>query len=381
MTNTNPQDKKSSQLSLDAFVIPGIMDANDYSKENINSDGKQDEHFEELPDDIKDNLGGEQTKPDSKEEIKKTEKKTSDGIRKLVDEDLDGDDNDVSQDDFDITPLVDLVSEKFGLEIPEDGIDNNMEGFLSYLEKAVQEKSKPTYSSDYVRDLDEFVKNGGDPEDFISKNQMIDFDNIDLADETNQRYVLEDYYKMKGFSDIKAKKLIDKSVDSGDIEEDALDAVEELKQMQEAQKKKMIEEQKAYSEKIKEDQKTFVSNAKTYVEKLDEFAGMKITKTDKEKLLPFVFEIGKDGKTAYQREYEKDPIKFLVGSALVALLGDNLKAKAKGAAKEDMYDNVKKVLRSASKSRSSNFGTEYSMGTEKEEDLFRDFERYSKKIK
>lgn len=381
MEDTNPQNKKSSQLSLDAFVIPGIMNSNDYSKENINSNGEQEEHFEELPDDIKDNLGGEQTKPDSKEEIKKTDKKTSDGIRKLVDEDLDGDDNDVIQDDFDITPLVDLVSEKFGLEIPEDGIDNNMEGFFSYLEKAVQEKSKPTYSSDYVRDLDEFVKNGGDPEDFISKNQMIDFDNIDLADETNQRYVLEDYYKIKGFSDIKAKKLIDKSVDSGDIEEDALDAVEELKQIQEVQKKKMIEEQKAYSEKIKEDQKTFVSNAKTYVEKLDEFAGMKITKTDKEKLLPFVFEIGKDGKTAYQREYEKDPIKFLVGSALVTLLGDNLKSKAKGAAKEDMYDNVKKVLRSASKSRSSNFGTEYSMGTEKEEDLFRDFERYSKKIR
>jgi hypothetical protein len=381
MKDTNPQKKEGSQLSLDAFVIPGIMDANDYSKENINSDGEQEEHFEELPDDIKDDLGGEQTKPDSKEEIKKTEKKTSDGIRKLVDEDLDGDDNDVSQDDFDITPLVDLVSEKFGLEIPEDGIDNNMEGFLSYLEKAVQEKSKPTYSSDYVRDLDEFVKNGGDPEDFISKNQMIDFDNIDLSDETNQRYILEDYYKMKGFSDIKAKKLIDKSVDSGDIEEDALDAVEELKQMQEAQKKRMIEEQKAYSEKIKEDQKTFVSNAKTYVEKLDEFAGMKITKTDKEKLLPFVFEIGKDGKTAYQREYEKDPIKFLVGSALVTLLGDNLKSKVKGAAKEDMYNDVKKVLRSASKSRSANFGTEYSMGTEKEEDLFRDFERYSKKIR
>lgn len=381
MKDTNPQEKNGSQLSLDAFVIPDIMDANDYSKENINSDGEQEEHFEELPDDIKDDLGGEQTKPDSKEEIKKTEKKTSDGIRKLVDEDLDGDDNDVSQDDFDITPLVDLISEKFGLEIPEDGIDNNMEGFLSYLEKAVQEKSKPTYSSDYVRDLDEFVKNGGDPEDFISKNQMIDFDNIDLSDETNQRYVLEDYYKMKGFSDVKAKKLIDKSVDSGDIEEDALDAVEELKQMQEAQKKRMIEEQKAYSEKIKEDQRTFVSNAKTYVEKLDEFAGMKITKTDKEKLLPFVFEIGKDGKTAYQREYEKDPIKFLVGSALVTLLGDNLKSKVKGAAKEDMYNDVKKVLRSASKSRSANFGTEYSMGTEKEEDLFRDFERYSKKIR
>jgi len=104
------------------------------------------------------------------------------------------------------------------------------------MQDVVEENSKPDYASDEVAALDEFVRNGGKLQDYFKTDHELDLDNIDIEDEHSQKTVVRQLLKEKGFSDKQIEKKIQKYEDAGLLEDEAEDAIEDLKEIKQQKK-------------------------------------------------------------------------------------------------------------------------------------------------
>jgi hypothetical protein len=100
-----------------------------------------------------------------------------------------------------VTGFFDSLSEKLGWDdIEDDDKPKTVEDLIDYFNDVIEENSVPQYASEEVEQLDKFVKNGGNLRDYFSIDNEIDLDDIDLEDESNQKLVLKEFLKEKGFN-------------------------------------------------------------------------------------------------------------------------------------------------------------------------------------
>lgn len=133
--------------------------------------------------------------------------------------------------------LFDAVVESFGWQpsdVDEQDRPVTVEQFTDYIRSVVDENSKPDYADDRIAQLDAYVKNGGKFEDFYSKQaETIDYNNIDIDDESNQKTIVREMLKYSGYSDEQINKKIERFVDADvllDEAEDSLDRLKAIKQ-------------------------------------------------------------------------------------------------------------------------------------------------------
>jgi hypothetical protein len=144
-----------------------------------------------------------------------------------------------------VTNFFDAVAEKLNWEF-EEGEDKpkNVDELINYFQNVIEENSKPEYSSEEVEALDNFVKQGGDLKKYLTIDAELDLDDIDIEDETNQKLVVKQLLKEKGFSTKKIDKLVSRYEEAGLLEDEAQDALEDLKEIKEERKKQLLEDQK-----------------------------------------------------------------------------------------------------------------------------------------
>nr|DAE43765.1 MAG TPA: RecX family [Caudoviricetes sp.] len=104
---------------------------------------------------------------------------------------------------------------------------------IDYFQKVIEEDSKPTYASEEMENLDNFVKQGGELSKYLKIEQEFDLDNIDLEDENNQKSIVKLLLREKGFNEKQIDKKIQKYEDAGLLEDEAEDALEDLKEIKE----------------------------------------------------------------------------------------------------------------------------------------------------
>ena len=217
------------------------------SKKSTNN--KEDEEEEE---DVVDGKGEEDDDIETNEpsKTKKSSKKTTktDKDNDTVDEkgeedDIDSDDGTTSEEL--IVNFFDSLSEQLGWsDVEDEDKPKTAEDLIEYFKDVIEENSVPQYASEEVEKLDEFVRNGGNLKDYFSIDADIDLDNIEVEDnEINQKLVVKEFLKEKGFSAKQIDKKITKYEDAGILEDEAVDALEALKDIKAERKEKLLEEQ------------------------------------------------------------------------------------------------------------------------------------------
>lgn len=387
MATKKVKEEKSLQDStLDAFTMTNIMpisDTLDMVNKSFDVDDNQDT-YQAL--ELEEENDGDELTPDD-EGIEATKKILDKSVKSVKKHDL-GDESketnkvDEDSDDLNWTPIYKLLEAELGVEFDEENMpEGSTKGFIDFVQGIIDENSKPKYSSNVVEQFDEFVKAGGNPFDFLEQNFSDDIsEDIDLSDDDAQKHVLRTYYRMKGFNEAKIDRMVSKSESAGDLQEEAVDAFEEIKEIKAKEREEMLAEQKRQAEAIKQTQMKFVENTKSYVESLDSINDIKISKKDKEKVLPYIFSVDKDGKTPYQKAYEQDPVKFLVESALLSLIKPDIASKVK---KETKNEIIKDIRRNLSKVSNDNArpGKGSSVYHDTEDEGFSAFERLAKGLK
>ena len=333
------------------------IDTNDAAEELTDEELKQIRKQSTV--DTKDNEDKEDKDEDKKsvnededDELKQDDKRRSSSKRSNVNDNTDDDTEDDASDDTDtdseataIIGFFDAISEKLGWDdVEEDEKPKTAEELVEYFREVIEDNSKPNYASEEVEQLDNFVRNGGNLKDYFQIDADLDLDNINLEDdEVMQKAVVRSLLKEKGFSTTRIDKMIAKYEDAGILEDEATDALEDLKEINKTKKEQLLEKQQKYAAQVKQQQQEFFDNVMNEIKGLDNIYGIAVPEKDKRALLEYIFKPNSKGITKYQEDYAKS-LKNLVTSAYFTMKGDSIISIAEKKGKKDAIDNFKNTL-------------------------------------
>lgn len=256
-----------------------------------------------------------------------------------------------------IGALFDAVAESFGWDMNEIGEDDRpvtVEELTTYLRDVVDQNSIPTYADERIQKLDEYVKNGGRFEDFYSaQQQQIDYDNIDLENENNQRTVIRDLLKASGYTDKQIDAKIDRYESADMLEEEAEDALSRLKVIKQQETEMLQRQQEAARQRQKEESKAFFDAVNNEINNLTNIRGINIPKEDRKALFDYIFKVDANGFSQYQKDFNKNLSKNLIESAYFTMKADSFITEAKKTGETTAAQKLRQMLRHTSKNHSS----------------------------
>lgn len=302
-------------------------------KEKPVEEGTEEEEIEE--EDIEDKPKRKPGRP-RKEETIEEETEEEEGVEDNNEENV-------------VTNFFDAMAEKLNWEFEEDeDKPKSVDELINYFQNVIEENSKPEYSSEEVEALDNFVKQGGDLKKYLTIDAELDLDDIDIEDEANQKLVVKQLLKEKGFSTKKIDKLVSRYEEAGLLEDEAQDALEDLKEIKEERKKQLLEDQKkAYREQLQRQQQ-FYDNVVSEIKGLKNIRGITVPEKDKKVLMDYILKPDTDGKTKYQKDYAKGGVKNLIESAYFTMNADKLIEAAKREGNNSAIDKFRRSLKSSS---------------------------------
>ena len=261
-------------------------------------------------------------------------------------------------DDEDDSELVgnffDAMSEELGWEFEEgDEKPKSVPELINYFKTVIEENSKPDFASEEIEALDTYVKQGGDLKKYLQIDAELDLDDIDLDEESNQKAVVKVWLKEKGFSSKQIEKKISKYEDAGLLEDEAEDAIEDLKEIREQRKEQLLKEQEKAHKQYQEQQRAFYTNVVDEIKGLKNIRGIAIPEKDKKVLIDYILKPDADGRTKYQKDYAKGGVKNLIESAYFTMNADKLLEAAKREGNNKAVERFRNSLKSTSVSSKS----------------------------
>lgn len=253
--------------------------------------------------------------------------------------------------------LFDAIGEQFGWdmnEIEEDARPVTVEGLTDYIRQVVDQNSVPEYADERIQALDAYVKNGGRFEDFYAaQQQAVNYDNINLEDENNQRTVIRDLLKANGYTDEQINNKIDRYESADMLEEEAEDALSRLKVIKQQETERLQQQQEAAMKRQQEETKAFYDTMYKDISGLTNIRGINIPKEDRKQLFDYIFKQDADGLTQYQKDFNKNLTKNLIESAYFTMKADSFITEAKKTGETTAAQKLRQMLRHKSKNHSA----------------------------
>lgn len=296
--------------------------------------------------------------------VEKNEIKTknTDKENKIEESESEEEEDEPSDEATMVTGFFDSLSEKLGWEdVNEEEKPKTVEDLIDYFNDVIEENSTPQYASEEIEQLDKFVKNGGNLRDYFIIDAEVDLDNIDLDEESNQKLVLKEFLKEKGFNSTQIEKKLNKYEDAGILEDESQDAIEALKEIRENKKQQLLKAQEKSAQDAQKRQREYFDTVVNEIKGLDSIRGVKIPEKDKRVLLEYIFKPTSDGMTKFQKDWSKS-VKNLIESAYFTMKGDAFikaaETKGSNAAINRFKDSLNKTGISKKTKKQDNTSTE-----------------------
>lgn len=345
ITDMNKQDQfVDVELNLDD-TDPGNKTPEEQNSEDPN---KSHEDSSEIPEEVLNKMNNSSNKADGldnqgehQQEEEKEEDPTEDDLTEAQK----------------VGALFDAVVESFGWnaeDINEEDRPLTVEGLTNYLKDVVEQNSKPEYADERIQKLDEYVKNGGKFEDFyVAQQQELNYDNIDIEDEQNQRTVIRELLRANGYTEDQINNKIDRYESADMLEEEAEDALSRLKDFKKQETARLQEEQEEARKKQEEQSKAFFNDMSTQINSLTEIRGIAIPKEDRKALFEYIFKQDANGLSQYQKDFQKNLTRNLIESAYFTMRADSFVTEAKKAGQTTATQKLRQMLRHSSKNHTT----------------------------
>ena len=352
MPGSNVQNKtvqqpgKNDDDSDDNIIDGAAEELTDEELEALRNPNKKDNKKDDDDSDDADKDDNTESEP------KKKDKKTETDPDAQEEKNNDNNEPDEEPEDNAVSTFFGVMAEKFGWEIEEDeDVPTTPEELVEYFQQVVEENSVPRYASEEVEALDNFVKNGGNLRDYFEIEGELDLDNIDIEeDENNQKLVVKEFLKEKGFNTKQIEKKLSKYEDAGLLEDEATDALEALREIKEQKKQQLLQDQEKAAKQAKQRQQEYFNTVVNEIKGMDNIRGIKIPEKDKKVLLEYIFKPDANGQTAFQRDWSKS-VRNLLESAYFTMKGDILLKAAKNEGSSDAISRFKNSLNKSGVSR------------------------------
>lgn len=224
----------------------------------------EDEKEEEAKDD-EDDLEEDDKEPKGDEDLEGDEVDEDD---KSEDDEDDEDDSTDSDEDEEET-IVGTIIDRLGFEFTDEelaDIEDTRDGIAKLVEVAGVKMAKQSLDrmfeeSPNAKMLYDYETTGGNAQEFMEAfYPQVDFASIKIAenDVDSQKAIIQENLRSKGFSDDRINRQLQAIEDSGNLLDESKDALADLQQLQEAQKKQIEKDiQEAEAARIERDKETW----------------------------------------------------------------------------------------------------------------------------
>ena len=253
--------------------------------------------------------------------------------------------------------LFDAIGQSLGWnmnDIDEKDRPLTVDGLTDYLSEVVRQNSVPEYADDRIKQLDEYVKNGGKFEDFYSKQSSnLSLDNIDIEDEVNQKAVIRELLKYNNYTDDQINKKISRYEDADMLYEESEDALDRLKQIKQHELEEATRQQEELARQQEEQQRQFFTSVTNDINSLTNIRGIAIPKEDRKALFDYIFKVDQTGMSQYQKDFNENLSKNLIESAYFTMKADALISNAEKKGESSAAEKLRKMLRHSTKNHST----------------------------
>lgn len=341
-TKTNFNETENHEEDIEV-VTEELTDEELEALRNPKKGKKDTKQAEEEEEELEEEETEEEIEEEEEEEPKK-KPKTTKKEKEVVEEEETEQEEPTGEEEV-IVGFFDSLASQLGWDDVEDEEKpKTAEDLIEYFKEVIEENSTPQYASEEVQKLDEFVRNGGDLKDYYSIDADLDLDDIEIEDnEMNQKLVIKEFLKEKGFSSKQIEKKLTKYDEAGLLEDEATDALEALREIREDRKEQLLANQQKQAEMAEKQQQEFFTNVVSEIKGMNSIYGIDIPEKDKRALLEYIFKADANGVTKYQKDYAKS-LKNLITSAYFTMKGDSLIDIAKKKGKKDAIDTFKSSL-------------------------------------
>jgi len=342
---------KSLVNSLDTTTV--IKEDDDTIHQVHDTLDDEDDNTEDTDGDAEDGEDTEDTEPEEEvKPIKETKKTTEETT-------------DLGEVEPEISEFfANSLAEKLGLEVEKDAKFEKLDDVIDLMSQVIEANSVPTYANEEVEEYDKYVRNGGNLKSFYDQvyANSVDPDRIDIENEKDQKLAIETNLRNLGYKDDRIKKTIERYEDAEVLKDEAIDAVESIKEFQSKTAKTLLANQE--KERIATDQrnKEFVDNVVKYVNNLKDIQGVEVDSKTKKEIVDYIFRVTPDGSTQFQKAYASDVVKNLVGSAYYMKYGDSLLSKTSKKATDAALNKVRDKLKASKSKRNTGSGDQHSLG-------------------
>lgn len=248
-----------------------------------------------------------------------------------------------------VSTLFDALIESFGYnpsDIDDDKKPVTADGLTDYIKQVVAQNSQPQYADDRIAQLDTYVKNGGNFEDFYQiQQQQMNLENIDLENEENQKAVVRELLQRDGYSVDKINRRIERFEDADMLEEEAQDALDRLKELDAQELQQREQQQAAYQEQQAQQAQAFFQDVTSQITNMTNIRGINVPKEDRAALYDYIFRTDANGLTQYQKDFNKNLSKNLIESAYFTMKGDALLSEAQRDGQTSAAKKLREMLR------------------------------------
>lgn len=349
---------RAAGFGQDSYGDGDVTNIDDFVNDTIiNDDVKDDKEPVETPTEGDDKDPLEDTTPVPEGVLDNNNNPSNDDTQPQVEEGNeeaeDVDDSDPNEAEQ-VTAFFDAFAEAMHWDVKDEEKPNTVQGIIDYMSDLVEQNSKPTYADPRIEQLDAYVKNGGSFDDFYNGlSQEIQYDSLDLEDESNQKMAVREYLQMQGYDDQQINTKLERYEDADMLEDEAKDAVERLKTIKQQQIAAEQEAQQARAEEQRKQVIEFSNNLTNSISNLTDIRGVKVPNEDKAKLLDYITRTDENGLTQYQKDFNANLIDNLIESAYFTMRGDSLINTAKKEGSTDAATKLRKMLRHSTKNRTS----------------------------
>lgn len=362
--------KKETPSVLDMLDDLGLdntehgEDAVDLTRDIVEegSDVDKIDNIENDPADVDDNKAVDEEEEEIPQEIlDKMNNKNPQNSEGLGEEEQDADE--VTPEETEgVGMFFDAFAEALNWDVEEEDKPKSINDLIDYIGDMVEQNSTPQYADERIAQLDNYVKNGGKFEDFYNgMSQRVTYDSMDIEDESNQKAVVRDYMKLQGFSDEQINRRIERFEDADMLEEEATDAVEMLKNIQEQQLQQVAAQQERERIAQEERARQFMTDLNSSIASLDNIRGIAVPKEDRKRLLDYITRTDADGLTQYQKDFNSNMVNNLIESAYFTMKGDSLLGEARRNGQTSASSKLRTMLKHQTKNHST-----FSMQDEKQ---------------
>ena len=173
-----------------------------------------------------------------------------------------------------------------------------------------------------------YVLNGGKSQDFMTAHDpKTDFSNVTLKDDdlNSQKYVLSEYFKMKGHDDKFISELLEDYEDTGKLKSKAEMAQKSLASAQKKYRADMLKRQEAEQKQYYAEQKKFWDGVYNTIDESKEFKGIAIPDREKSKFFDYLSKpVTKEGYTQRDLDHNEADVDVKLAIDYLMYKGFNL---------------------------------------------------------